>query len=311
MIALQSILAQANAGPASLLTRLSAHYGWRIAMIATIAVLAHLTVRVIRTLLRLYLTSSYGRKKRIKATTLAHFITSAMIFVIYFAACGLIFRELKISLTAYIASATVIGFAVSFGAQGVIQDVITGLTLITSDLLDVDDMVDIGGQGGIVSKVGVRFVVLTNFTGAEVFVPNRNVANVINYQRGYIRAFVDVRLPSNRDNEQAAVTRLQEVAQAVAEQYAGLMLREHEILALQEDAQSLVRIKFRIWPGQGALIETSVRQAILFEMKRLYPDYADWMVSIQYRVENDDLKPADVTTCWGKGDKYIKIGQLN
>ena len=41
-----------------------------------------------------------------------------------------------------------VGFAVGFGSQGLVQDVITGLTLIFTDTLEVGDMVEISGYVG-------------------------------------------------------------------------------------------------------------------------------------------------------------------
>ena len=41
---------------------------------------------------------------------------------------------------------------------------------------------------------------------------------------------------------------------------------------------------FRLWPGQAALVESVFRQLVLAEMRKLDPDYADWMVTVTYRV---------------------------
>jgi len=44
-----------------------------------------------------------------------------------------------------------------------------------------------------------------------------------------------------------------------------------------------VRVKFRLWPGQGALIDGPFRQRVIHALRELDSDYADWMVSITYR----------------------------
>jgi small-conductance mechanosensitive channel len=58
-----------------------------------------------------------------------------------FFAVGFILREFGVSLTAYLAAASVVGLAIGFGSQSVIQDVIAGLTFIFSKLIDVGDLV--------------------------------------------------------------------------------------------------------------------------------------------------------------------------
>jgi hypothetical protein len=44
-----------------------------------------------------------------------------------------------------------------------------------------------------------------------------------------------------------------------------------------------IRVHFKIWPGQGALIETTFRQQVINSMKTFSPTYADWQVPVTYR----------------------------
>ena len=134
-----------------------------------------------------------------KIRTIASLVTSMLIFVLYFLAIGLIARETGISLKAYLASASVLGLAIGFGSQGLVQDVVTGVTLVFADLFDVGDMVEISGQTGIVRGVGMRFTVIENPLGAMVYIPNRTIGNVVNYPRGYVRGLVDVTLPPDAE----------------------------------------------------------------------------------------------------------------
>jgi len=229
-----------------------------------------------------------GRVSEAKAHTITSFGSSLVVFGIYFGAVGFVLSELGVSLATYLASASVIGLAVSFGSQGVVQDLITGLTVVFSDLIDVGDMVELGGQVGIVESIGMRFTVLVNFSGARVFVPNRSIMNVINYPKGYIRAYIDVRLPGDPSNHDGAEAQLREIAQATYEQYPGILLLPPTISGPHEtrDGYGYVRIKFRIWPGQGSLLENAVKQAIANSMRRVDPEYADWMVTVYYRAES-------------------------
>jgi small conductance mechanosensitive channel len=223
-----------------------------------------------------------------KAQTLTSFVTSLLVFAVYFAAIGFVLGELGVSLTTYLASASVIGLAVSFGSQGIVQDVITGLTVVFSDLLDVGDLVEIGGQVGIVERVGIRFTVLVNFNGARVFVPNRTVANVINHPRGYTRSYVDVRLPEDETCWPEAEARVDAIARGAHAQYPGTLLVAPTVEGRFEadGGWSYLRVKFRIWPGQGALLDQAVKPAICRAMRSLQPAVADWRVSVHHRAES-------------------------
>ncbi|MCH8478755.1 MAG: mechanosensitive ion channel family protein, partial [Wenzhouxiangella sp.] len=139
-----------------------------------VAVLAHVGVYLIR-LAGGYLTRSEATASVRKLRTVITLVTSVSVFAVYFVVVGFILNEFGIPMTAFLASASVIGLAVGFGSQGVVQDVVTGVTLIFADLLDVGEMINIGGQIGIVRSIGMRFVTLENSMGARVSVPNRTI----------------------------------------------------------------------------------------------------------------------------------------
>ena len=147
-------------------------------ILATVAV-THLLVIAVKRLATGRLSFRTNHRHR-KAQSIATLLASAVIFGLYFAGLGLVFRELNVSLTAYFASASVIGLAIAFGSQGIVQDVVTGLTLIFSDLLDVGDLVEISGQTGIVRAITIRFVRSEKATGANAFIPKRTISNVPN-----------------------------------------------------------------------------------------------------------------------------------
>lgn len=155
----------------------------RIALVLAIAAAAHLSVRGIRYLAQRLL-SADAMLRWTKVRTLTGLLTSTLVFTPYFGAVGLVLREFGISLTAYLASASVIGLTIGFGSQGVGQDVVTGLTLILSDLLQVGDLVEISRQTGLVQSISMRFTSLLNPVGAQVYIPNRTLSKVIVYPRG-------------------------------------------------------------------------------------------------------------------------------
>lgn len=262
---------------------------YRLPLILAAALVAHLATVLVRKASRRLLRTRLSSET--KARTVTGFATSVIVFAIYFAAFGFVLAELGISLTTYLASASILGLAVSFGSQGVVQDVITGLTLVFSDLLDVGDMVEIGGQVGIVESVSMRFTVLINFSGARVYVPNRSIANVINYPSGYIRAYMDVTLPASAPDD--IDNRLERLAQSAYAQYPGILLIPPTIegRVATTSGDSYLRIKYRIWPGQGAILEGPVAGAVMQTMKQLEPGYERWMVSVHYRSESPGQDP--------------------
>ena len=180
----------------------SLSFPWRTVAFAGLAVLTHVGVILIR---QLASTAAVSRqvKRHQKLHSIATLTASAVVFTLYFLAIGLILREFGVSLKAYLASASVVGLAIGFGSQGIVQDVVTGLTFIFSDLIDVGDLVQVSGQTGTVKAIIMRFVELEDAMGAVVFIPNRTISNVTNYPRGYSRCIVDVTLRGEDEQRDA------------------------------------------------------------------------------------------------------------
>ncbi|MGI9175252.1 MAG: mechanosensitive ion channel family protein [Rhodothermales bacterium] len=264
----------------------------RIVFFIVLAVAAQFLVRGLQRLSERLLTPRGGgmnalMQRHPKVVTITTILVSALTFTIYFLAIGLILQEFNISLKAYLASASVIGLAVGFGSQGLVQDVVIGLTLIFSDVLDVGDVVDLSGQSGRVERIGLRFTVLVNLFDQRVYVPNRNISQINRYRAGAVRAFVDVQLPEG--TEPAVVSDvLAPLAQGMRAQHRALVLSEPELSRVRQagpDAWRYLRITFSLWPGQNALLETTFKQRTLAAMKALDPDYQDWMITVTYRAE--------------------------
>lgn len=256
-----------------------------IAIIA-LAVGAHILVFFIRRLANWVMAVRLGRSLS-KARTIASLLSSMAVFAIYFSAIGFALATLGISVTTYLASASIIGFAVAFGSQGMVQDVVMGATILFSDLFDVGDMVEIGGQVGIVQRLGMRFTTLANSMGGRVFIPNRSIASVITYPRGYVRCLADVTLSDDPGTAEQMEERTRRIVSAAGEQFSGILRTPPDYEGRMETAsgRTFLRVKFRIWPGRGSPIETVFKQEIVQALKAIDPAYADWMVAINYEVE--------------------------
>jgi small-conductance mechanosensitive channel len=268
----------------------------RVLIIILLTVLAHFLVWVVRYVSDWIVTKSAAKKTPVgfvtqkpKFITLTGLISSALTFVIYSVALGFVLHVFGVNsqkfLTTYLATASVIGLAVGFGSQGLVQDVVTGLTLIFSDTLDVGDMIEVSGQIGRVQRVGLRFTQLTNFLNQQVFIPNRTIANIARYPRGGVLAYVDVQLPAKAD-QKTVVEVVRRIAQGTWRQFGGIILQEpdcSDIETATDGGWSFLRVEFKIWPGQGALLETAFRQRVVDALKALEPAYADWMITVTYR----------------------------
>ena len=268
----------------------------QIAVIVCLAIVAHFLVRLMQFIGDWMIRKSAAKKSPVgfvthqpKFVTLTGLITNALTLVIYSIGLCFILNVLGMNtqqfITTYLATASVVGFAVGFGSQGLVQDVITGLTLIFTDTLEVGDMVEISGQVGRVETVGLRFTEIRNFNNQQVFLSNRNIANIGRFPRGGLHVFADVQFPANAERGKVTDV-ITQVAKGMWEQFKAVILHEpelSEVHSAKPDLREFIRIDFKVWPGQGALIETIFRQRIIAALKQFDPNYADWMVPVTYR----------------------------
>jgi small conductance mechanosensitive channel len=287
---------------ATVMARIFSHFsshesstGIRLLLIVAMVVLLHLTVRAIRNVSEWIISKSHAQKNPLgfvtqqpKFITLIQLVANAVTFIMYFFAMGLVLQELfRINLEGYLASASILALAISFGSQGLVQDVVISLTLIFSDAMDVGDLVEIAGTVvvvGRVEEIGLRFTMLRNFYNQVVFVPNRTIANVSRFPQGGVFAYADIQIPAGADRDQAVGT-ITNVAWGMWQQFGAIILSEPVVSPVETSpgGWEFVRVHFKIWPGQGNLIETTFRQQIVSTLKTFSPNYAEWQVPVTYR----------------------------
>ena len=292
-------LAQMNA---TVMSRVYAHLtghesstGLRLLVIIALVVFVHVTVKAIRHLTEWLVNKGRARTspfgfvaQQPKLVTLVRLAANSVNSIMYFFAVGLILEEFGVNLTAYLASASIVALAISFGSQGLVQDMVIGLTLIFSDAMDVGDMVEIAGAVvviGRVDEIGLRFTKIVNFFNQLVFIPNRTIANVSRFPLGGVYAYADVLIPPGMAPDKAAQT-VQNIAKGMWMQFHAIILSEPmigEVETAPGGGWSFIRVQFKIWPGQGSLIETTFRQQMVGAMKTFHANYADWQVPVTYR----------------------------
>ena len=168
------------------------------------------------------------------------------------------------------------------------QDVVIGLTLIFSDAMDIGDMVEVFGSTSVIGRVeeiGLRFTVLRNFVNQVVFIPNRTIANVSRFPHGGVFAYADIQIPDGVDRQQGRPGRGERRQGDVAAIRCDYFKRAGvgPVETAEGGGWSFIRVHFKIWPGQGGLIETTFRQQMVSAMKTFRPEYADWQVAVTYR----------------------------
>ncbi|WP_404472125.1 mechanosensitive channel protein [Vreelandella venusta] len=97
----------------------------------------------------------------------------------------IVLSEIGINIGPLIAGAGVLGLAIGFGAQKLVQDVITGIFIQVENAMNTGDVVTVGGITGTAERLSIRSVGIRDLSGTYHIVPFSSVDTVSNYMREY------------------------------------------------------------------------------------------------------------------------------
>lgn len=236
--------------------------GYRVGVILLVVLIGLALIRLGRTVSNAMIYSEFGPLKLIyknnkrRAATIHALVLNVCKYLLYAVALGYILSELGINYMAYLASLSVIGLAIGFGSQGLVQDMVTGFFLLLEGQFDVGDMVEISGQNGVVQELGLRTTKIANYLGQVVVLPNRAITSVSNYSKGALDAYIDVAVPDTTAAQQAQPL-LEKLGEEIGRQFDGAILsapRVLKILSLGTE-ETFVRLNLGVWPQQQWVVD--------------------------------------------------------
>nr|WP_255355927.1 mechanosensitive ion channel family protein [Frankia sp. CpI1-P] len=129
-----------------------------------------------------------------------------MLVIVYCLTAVLVLQRFGVPLTGFVAPATIVGVALGFGAQRVVQDILAGFFIIAERQYGFGDLVRLlvaggppAGSTGTVEEVTLRITRIRTTSGEVVTTSNGQIVQVINLSRDWARAIVDVPIPATAD----------------------------------------------------------------------------------------------------------------
>ncbi|MEG1943340.1 MAG: mechanosensitive ion channel family protein [Angelakisella sp.] len=147
-----------------------------------------------------------------------------------------------VNMVAVITSLGIVGLVVGFGAQSLIEDVITGLFIIFEGQFRVGDIITIDGFRGTVSGIGIRTTNLIDAGGNIKIVNNSDIRTVTNLSNVESYAITDIGISydaSIPDAEKAITEMLLEMPNI----YPKVFKHKPEYVGVQELAASSVNLR--------------------------------------------------------------------
>ena len=124
--------------------------------------------------------------------------------------------EIGVNIAPLLAGAGILGVAIGFGSQKLVQDFITGIFLLIENAMQVGDWVTVAGLSGSVENLSIRTMRLRAGDGSVHIIPFSAVSTVTNVNRGIGNAAVSVNVPIEEDTD-----RVSEVLGTIAREMRG------------------------------------------------------------------------------------------
>ncbi|MBF6215112.1 mechanosensitive ion channel family protein [Nocardia puris] len=208
---------------------------------------------------------------------LAQVITWVVLTIVYVLVGMEVLQRLGFQVTGLVAPAAVLGAALGFGAQRIVQDILAGFFLITERQYGFGDVVRISVTGsaeiaeGTVEDVTLRITTLRNADGEVITVPNGQIVKVSNLSKDWARAAIDVPVAATAD-----ITKVNEILHKVgAEAYRDrklepLLLDEPTVMGVDDLTmdQMNIRMVARTLPGKQFEVGRELRVRVAAALRR-------------------------------------------
>ncbi|MBV9811382.1 MAG: mechanosensitive ion channel [Acetobacteraceae bacterium] len=219
---------------------------------------------------RLAREAQIARSARLR--TLLPMLRTALFAAIVLFAGLTILSEIGVNIAPLLAGAGVVGLAIGFGSQKLVQDIITGLFLLLENAMQVGDVVSLGGLSGTVEALSVRTIRLRALDGSVHIVPFSAVTTVTNMTRDYSYALVDVNVGLNEEPD-----RVSEVLSAMVSdmrrepRWATAVRDDLEVMGVERfvDLAWVLRVRVKTLPSQRWAVTRELNRRIKYRFDEL------------------------------------------
>lgn len=206
----------------------------------------------------------------------ASVISSVAIAVLYVVVSVDVANQLGLPIGSLVAPAAVLGAALGFGAQRIVQDLLSGFFIITEKQYGFGDLVQLtvtaGGEAvGTVEEVTLRVTKLRTSDGEVYTVPNGQIVKSLNLSKDWARAVVDIPVPTSADLNEVNDA-LRDVS-AIAMRDDGLpelLLDEPQLMGVESIEKDTVNLRLvaRTLPGKQFEVGRRLRALIVESLRK-------------------------------------------
>ena len=228
-----------------------------------------------------------------RADTLKSIITNISKVSIVCVGFLLITNQLSINLMPILASAGILGLAISFGAQNLVKDVINGFFIVFEDQYGVGDVITVDDKTGLVEKMNLRITQIRGLDGSLTTIPNSQVNIVTNQSKEWSRAILDIGININEDVERAMEV-IMRAANKLKEDWSSKIIENPVMLGVDkvENSQMIIKMMVKTVPLEQWDVIRELRKRIKLEFDKEnielpFPQQIVWLNGNKFYNENN------------------------
>lgn len=205
-------------------------------------------------------------KKRYE--TISKVILTVIKITIFIGALIYVLSVLDINIVPIVAAAGVLGFAISFGAQSLVKDMINGMFILIENQFNIGDTVELGGVKGKVEAFSLRSTVIRDIKGNVHVVPNSSITIATNVERDWSRLKVVIQIVSESDTEKAIML-TKKVLKKVSKDYKDVIIKDPKVLGVTSIENGYVELSVvgKVKRFQQYAFARKIRMYIIEEFK--------------------------------------------
>lgn len=218
-----------------------------------------------------------------RARTMGSLLKSVTTIVVLTITVVMALSEFGVNVAPLLAGAGIVGLALGFGAQSLVQDFLSGVFMMFEDQYGVGDWIDVGECDGEVEAVSLRVTRLRDLNGTVWYVRNGEILRVGNFSQNWARTVLDVAVAYNEDIPRVRRI-LEEASRDLWEDadFKGLILEPPELWGVQEVANRgvIMRVALKTAPLQqwGIGRELRARIKARFDQEGIRVPYPEWVL---------------------------------
>jgi small-conductance mechanosensitive channel len=171
--------------------------------VGIVLAIAALSWTVLASLIEHRVGARNGHKGSEREKTLLMLFRNAAAITIATMTVLVVLSQIGIDIGPLIAGAGVVGLAIAFGAQKLVQDVITGVFIQLENGMNQNDIVEVAGRFGTVEKITIRSVVIRTLDGGYHLIPFSVIDTVSNHTRDFGYHYAEYNIAHREDVDQA------------------------------------------------------------------------------------------------------------